>query len=49
MLNDKKRMTVDKDFEKNLIKLYPYRSFRQATKELNEILQEMLYGKKKKK
>ncbi len=40
---------VFKKFEENARKLFPNRkSMYQVTKELNEVLEEMLYGKKRK-
>lgn len=41
------RKMVDKDFARNIRKVYPHKSFRNATKNLNDILEEMLYGTKK--
>lgn len=43
---DIKNGKISKQFEKNLRKLYPYRSLYKATKELNKVLEEMIYGVK---
>ncbi len=43
-----KNQRVDRGFLDNLKKLHPDKSCREATKELNKILQEMLYGRPKK-
>ncbi len=44
-----KRERIDKEFAENIKKLHPDKSFREATKELNKVIQEMLYGPKSKK
>lgn len=38
---------VDKRFVELMKKKYPNKTFREATKELNRVLEDMLFGKKK--
>lgn len=42
-----KHQRIYEPFEKNAKKLFPNKSMLEVTKELNKILEEMLYGKKK--
>ena len=45
--NDNAAIRVDKKFVKNLNELYPQEiGFRNKTKRLNKVLEDMLYGKK---
>ena len=41
----KNGVAISKTFEKNLRKLYPYKSIYKATKELNKVLEKMIYDK----
>lgn len=48
-MRDDIRITATIKFKSNLEKLYPYkRSTKERIKELNNILEELLYGKKNK-
>lgn len=46
-MRDKKQVWVFKPFEKNVRKKFPYKSMYEITKELNKLLEDMIYGKKK--
>lgn len=43
-MNNKVQIWADKDFERNLRKRFPYKSMYQITKELNDVLEKMIYG-----
>lgn len=45
--NDRKISIICSDFERNARKKYPYKSMYQITKELNKMLEDLLYGKKR--
>ncbi len=47
MRKEEKQARIFKPFEKNAKRLYPYKSMLDITKELNKILEEALYGRKK--
>jgi len=42
-----KLVRVYEPFEKNAKRLFPYKSMLNVTKEINKILEEMIYGKQK--
>ena len=46
-MRDTKRISVFKPFEENARKQFPYKSMYQITKELNKMLEDMIYGTKK--
>lgn len=39
---------INKEFASNMKKLYPHRTMTDATRELNKVLEDILYGKKRK-
>lgn len=41
---DRKRVWVDKEFEQSAKKIFPCKSMYQVTKELNKMLEDVLYG-----
>ena len=45
--NQTERHRIDRTFCKLIKKKFPDKSFRQATKELNKVLEDMLWGPKK--
>lgn len=47
-INGKKQIWVDKDFEKNARKAFPYKSMYEITKQLNKLLEDALHQTKKK-
>lgn len=48
-MNDRKLTRVSRLFEKNARKAFPYKSMYQITRELNKLLENVLYETKKKK
>ena len=46
-MREGKQARIYKPFEKNAKKIFPYKSMLEVTKELNKILEEMIYGKQK--
>lgn len=48
-MNDRKLSRISTSFERSARKVYPYKSMYQITKELNKLLENVLYETKKKK
>lgn len=46
-MRDHTKSWISKEFEKNARKAFPNRSMYQITKELNAILEDLIYGKKR--
>lgn len=47
MRKEEKQARIFKPFEKNAKRLFPNKSMLNITKEINKILEEMIYGKKR--
>lgn len=49
MTNDRKLANISKSFDSNARKAFPYKSMYQITKELNKMLEKVIYERPKKK